>query len=134
MSEHDELVEKVARAIYEAHPGAATWRELKARGSDRYRLCMDEARAALSAMPTAGDGWQDIASAPKTDPANMRALPFLGWCPDRTAPLGGDIRVIWWEPHISRDGETKACWWGDRDMQEFPKFWRPLPPPPGAKP
>lgn len=90
--------------------------------------------ALSSAIPRAeaDDGWRTIESAPKTDPVNMRALPFLGWCPDKTATLGGDIRVIWWEPVMQRADETspRARWYGDRDMEEQPTHWCPLPAPP----
>jgi len=68
--------------------------------------------------------WQPIKSAPKTG-ADMIALSIFGWCPDPTAPDGGDWRVCWWEPKIKG-----GCWWGDRDIPEHPTLWMPLPPPP----
>ncbi len=95
-----------------------------------------EARAAVSAyLAEAGDGWMPIETAPKTDATTMRAIPFLGWCLDRTSPIGGDIRVIWWEPTMQRADETqpRARWYGDRDMEEHPILWRPLPAPPAAQ-
>jgi hypothetical protein len=89
--------------------------------------------AAVSAyLDATGDGWMQIETAPKTDAATMRAIPFLGWCLDGTSHIGGDIRVIWWEPTMQRADETKprARWYGDRDMEEHPVLWRPLPAPP----
>jgi hypothetical protein len=133
MAAHDD-VEKVARAIEsELSAGRYFAAMYNGRDQDAREALHAASRAAIAAL---GDGWRDIASAPKTDAANMRALPFLGWCPDRTAPLGGDIRVIWWEPIMQRADETspRARWFGDRDMEEHPTHWRPLPPPPGAKP
>lgn len=106
-------------------------------------FCHQHKRAIVSALREASalkeeveklraQDWQPIETAPKTDPVNMRALPFLGWCPDKTAPLGGDIRVVWWEPLMQRADETspRARWYGDRDMEERPTHWRPLPAPP----
>jgi hypothetical protein len=98
--------------------------------------CEDIARAAVTAyLAEAGDGWMSIETAPKTDATTMRAIPFLGWCLDRTSPIGGDIRVIWWEPTMQRADETqpRARWYGDRDMEEHPILWRPLPAPPAAQ-
>jgi len=137
---HDETVERVDGIVHRVCVAVA---ELPDRTSpedepDMMLVNHDELstilRIALSALPRAetDDGWRTIESAPKTDPVNMRALPFLGWCPDKTAPLGGDIRVIWWEPVMQRADETspRARWYGDRDVEERPTHWRPLPAPP----
>lgn len=72
--------------------------------------------------------WQPIETAPKTD-HTMRALSFLGWCPDETAPDGGDIRVIWWEPvmQLEHEKQPRGRWWGDRDVEEHPILWTPSP-------
>lgn len=72
---------------------------------------------------------QSIASAPRTDTAEMVAKPFLGWCPDVDSPNGGDWRVCWWEPRLNGH---KGTWWGDRDIAEEPIAWLPLPAPLGA--
>ena len=66
MSEHDELVEKVARAICTSISVDEDEDEEPCTcGVDGGTCCaMDlfgaQARAALSAMPTAGDGWPSI--------------------------------------------------------------------------
>ena len=65
-----------------------------------------------------------MTTAPKTGD-DMRAKPFLGWCPDKTAPHLGDWRVCWWEPKMN-DGQ--GTWYGDRDMPENPIGWVELPP------
>lgn len=61
MSEHDELVEKVARAIYEARPRRnlyytppIPWDDA---GNEERHARRDEAKAAIAAM---GDGWPSI--------------------------------------------------------------------------
>lgn len=71
----------------------------------------------------AAPDWQPIETAPRTLNLNTETLDFLGWCPDPTAPHGGDRRIIWWEPKIKK-------WWGDRDIEEQPTHWQPLPTPP----
>jgi hypothetical protein len=69
--------------------------------------------------------WQGIASAPKTPLDLSETRAFLAWCPDEEAPNGGDCRVVWWEPR-TRGG----IWYGDRDIEEHPTHWMPLPQPP----
>lgn len=64
--------------------------------------------------------WRDIATAPKTPNLNIGAYDFLGWCPDPDALHGGDRRVCWWEPGMKK-------WWGDRDLEDHPTRWMPLP-------
>lgn len=83
--------------------------------------------AVLAALATQGEapqegGWQDIATAPKTDEANMVALSFIGWCPEPEADGGGDQRICWWEPKTNG-----GQWWSDRDLPEKPTLWRSLP-------
>jgi len=59
MSEHDELVEKVARAIASELSAGRYFHALyNAREEDAAAALKQAARAALSAMPTAGDGWR----------------------------------------------------------------------------
>lgn len=70
----------------------------------------------MTPQQAAVEQWQPIETAPKDN------TPFLGWCPDETAPHGGDIRICWWEPKI--DG---GCWYGDRDLPERPTLWQPAP-------
>jgi hypothetical protein len=128
---HDRALEAAARALEEVQE------QFTAECS--IYIAMDHerfARAAVTAyLAEAGDGWMPIETAPKTDATTMRAIPFLGWCLDRTSPIGGDIRVIWWEPTMQRADETqpRARWYGDRDMEEHPILWRPLPAPPAAQ-
>lgn len=82
--------------------------------------------AALLDHPAQGTAeWQPIKTAPKIEKGCYRAIPFLAWCPDDTAPDGGDQRIVWWEPRIKN-----GCWWGDRDLEETPTHWKPL----GARP
>ena len=74
--------------------------------------------------------WKPIATAPKTGP-DLKAKEFLAWCPDPTAPRGGDRRICWWEP-LMKDGV--GCWWGDEDHELNPTRWTELPGvPDGAK-
>ena len=68
--------------------------------------------------------WKPIKSAPKTVKGGY-AVEILGWCPDETARLGGDIRVIWWEPMLKG-----GIWYSDRDLAERPTRWMQLPEPP----
>jgi len=78
--------------------------------------------AAAQQSPLSGEGWQDISTAPKTDEANMVAVPFIGWCPEPEADGGGDQRICWWEPKTEG-----GKWWSDRDLPERPTLWRALP-------
>jgi len=127
MAEH-ETVEKLARAIYEAGiPKGGkfyhAWEDLESQGFyAQHDLAMMQARAAIAAM---GDGWQDIASAPKS-PDLHNVAEFLAWCPS-DGSAGGYRRVVWWEP-------KQKCWSSDRDIPETFTHWRPLPPSPGEKP
>lgn len=73
----------------------------------------------------AAQAWRPIESAPKTPQGATRAVEILGWCPDVTAPTGGDRRTIWWEPRL-RGGS----WYSDRDMVEQPTMWTDLAAPP----
>jgi hypothetical protein len=66
--------------------------------------------------------WRPITDNPPKTGADMVAKPFLAWCPDETAPDGGDIRVIWWEPKLN-----KGCWYSDREVVEKPTHWLPMP-------
>ena len=61
MTEHAELIEKVARAIHIASDEPRSWEELVARPNQAWADSVREiARAAIAAMPTAGDGWPSI--------------------------------------------------------------------------
>jgi hypothetical protein len=83
----------------------------------------DAIRALIDREPEpVADGWRDIATAPKISEIHERARPFLGWCPDETAPGGGDWRVVWWEPELNG-----GCWYGDRELVESPTVWTDLP-------
>lgn len=75
----------------------------------------------------AGNVWQPISTAPKADKDSTQAISFIGWCPDDTAPGGGDQRVVWWEPRMKKGA---GCWWGDRDLEETPTHWKQLGEPP----
>jgi hypothetical protein len=67
--------------------------------------------------------WHPIETAPKSSKDDYKALAFLAWCPDDTAPDGGDQRIVWWEPRMNKGA---GCWWGDRDIIESPTHWKPL--------
>lgn len=66
-----------------------------------------------------------INTAPKTRD-DLKAVPFLGWC--RADEGIGDSepcwRIVWWEPLMNN---AAGLWWGDRDIEEFPTHWLPLP-------
>jgi len=121
MAAHDEQVEKVARAIYEAGPkirvGSYRWEDLT---QLTHAIFYAHARAAIAAM---GEGWRDIASAPKDGTWLWLFWPETAYAEDRQC-VGHWYRdtdtEYWMDPHDSERGE--------------PTHWRPLPPPPGEKP
>jgi hypothetical protein len=85
--------------------------------------------AYLSALPEqTGERWQPIETAPKTPPIGTGAssVCIFGWCPDETAPGGGDQKVVWWEPGYKK-------WWSDGDMEVRPALWQSLPAPPAGE-
>lgn len=114
------LADRLEAELAHRHRGTLELPKSRDAYEDGLRLCHD-ARAEIAALRVAGEGWQDISTAPRT--VGYATLSLLGWCPDADAPDGGDIRIIWWE-------NDPGCWWGDRDMPERPTKWRPLPAPP----
>lgn len=82
---------------------------------------IERLRARVAELEAAQE-WRPIDSAPKTPNDSTIAVELLGWCPDKTSPIGGDRRTIWWEPRL-RGG----CWYSDRDMVEQPTMWTDLP-------
>ena len=89
---------------------------------------IEEARRIVETYGAGGSGWQPIESAPKTPGDFSKRHYLLGWCPDDTAPDGGDCRIVWWEPHMEG-----GIWFGDRDLKERPTHWMPLPTPPSEE-
>jgi hypothetical protein len=83
----------------------------------------------LRAVPQTS--WQPIETAPKSSKDDYKARAFIAWCPDDTAPDGGDQRVVWWEPRMNKGA---GLWWGDRDLEEHPTHWKPLGPSPLSRP
>lgn len=84
-----------------------------------YALAMTpEILAHIAKLETAlGDGWQDIASAPRDGRDVL------------VHTLHGLRRVAFWD---EARGGLWSLWPGREPAQ--PTHWRPLPPPPGAKP
>lgn len=94
------------------------------------QICFDKVvkeRDQLRAQVENASAWQPIVTAPKSSKEDYKALSFIGWCPDDTAPDGGDQRIVWWEPRMKNGA---GCWWGDRDLEENPTHWKPLGPSP----
>jgi hypothetical protein len=135
--------EHIARVIalsYGRDPdGMTEWTEM-CDADDRpipvWRVYEEQAESLLAAYsvtrPASRPAWQPIETAPKSSKDDSKALAFLAWCPDDTAPDGGgDQRIVWWEPRMNKgDG----LWWGDRDLEEHPTHWKPLGPSPLSRP
>lgn len=98
---------------------------------DGIRRVLTEQRDALAAiLREAVEGWNfDMDAAPKTSEMDMAAKPFLGLCRDRIDDHV-DQRIIWWEPKMNKG---RGCWYSDRDLEEHPYAWRPLPAPPAEE-
>ena len=79
MSEHDETVERVARLIWAETPLAADGRTWDTLEPHTRKVYFAMARAAIAAL---GDGWQDIASAPRDGTwfQAYRPAPKVGTC------------------------------------------------------
>jgi hypothetical protein len=142
MAAHDD-VEKVARAIYEASipkhgRNYVPFDELDSHGYEHaYDIATLQALAAIDAMQ--GEGWRDIASAPFSEWV-------LAWLHlPKNPPASGP--VIAQRCFVTKDEDpehhptehlrrTVGCWWANG--MYYPAghvtHWRPLPPPPGAKP
>ena len=134
MSEHDELVEKVARAIYGVHPHydvdqgfvVMSWDDLVAfeegaAYTPTVTIIRHKARAAIAAM---GDGWQDIGSAPRD---GTLCLFF--------APGRNKAKYIERAKRQMTVVDAFSPQWvnGKYQLPENPyTHWRPLPKPPGS--
>lgn len=98
---------------------------------ERVLLSAVEPDPALAAfLREAVDGWNfDMSAAPKTSEKDSTAKPFLALCRDE---FDGciDQRVVWWEPKLNKG---RGYWYGDRDIEEHPYAWRPLPAPPAEE-
>jgi len=133
MSEHDELVEKVKGMILSTYldmDASDLAKRMNAGMSahEAVKLLLNgiipEVISAYRhvAMPTAGDGWQDIASAPRDQPV-LIANSGLGHV-NRQIALRRDYAESGWVDQFAQPIAVSAK----------PTHWRPLPPPPGAKP
>jgi hypothetical protein len=121
-------VERVARAIYEAHCRLhpppinwPTWGEQVAQGhqgQNRVREFLSYATAAIAAM----EGWRPIEEAPKrNDHENTEE--FLGYSPTR--PKETRICIIFWMPSENRFGIL-----GGSGVRDKLTHFRPKPAPP----
>ncbi len=116
------LVERVARAIYDALPfGVWTWEDAPASTREDCLVC---ARAAIAASPPQ-DGWRPIESAPR-DGNEVLLL-------HRYHRHGNSQIVAFWDD----EGNKTARWQtvdGPAYHEEWPSHWRHLPPPPASEP
>ena len=129
MAEHD--VEKVARAILAVEAGGNPDEKIHWPGEKsfniptmpRWRQYEDAARAAIAAM---GDGWQDIASAPRD---GTRVLLML------RGPKPPEV-IARWTCDWTAEDDDEFEWVNDDDDAIYgtPTHWVALPPPPGKKP
>lgn len=125
----EEMIEAVARAIYDATHGGIRncwqwdqqWEDHQEAGRERY---YKEARAALTAMqPLLAQGWQPIETAPRDGTF------ILAWCvhpyaSSMTSPEDyvGPV-IAWWIDH------NGGGWVWHGHLGNF-THWRPLPAPP----
>lgn len=118
---HDETVEKVALAIYEAGPPIRNyrWHDLTQITQGTF---YKQARAAIAAM---GDGWSDIASAPINEKAMEAA--YQAAAKIRLIGSGGRLN----DPNVSESYRERIR---SEARAAVTAYLAALPPPPGAKP
>jgi len=89
-----------------------------------FREWCGSVRACAERIAALGDGWQDIATLPDTPDL------IMAWGPHHKIPNGA--HMIWagnlLKAHLSPDRPRPS------HLQYLATHWRPLPPPPGAKP
>ena len=127
MGEHDEQVEKIASVIEHALQSSQYFTSMyNGRSKDASAALRDAARAAIAAI---GDGWRDVASAPR---ANI-------------VDGDGPRILVTWENHkghisIARHGRCPAndgiTWFTDSGLPcgSTPTHWQHLPAALGEKP
>jgi hypothetical protein len=146
MAEHDEQVEKVARALRAVHAEllgyTVPFGSLRKNAKDAYFVM---ARAAIAAM---GEGWRDVASVMQhiyDSEINVSVSSF--WDGGFEWKIGDDMNGFKaegvaedWDSTVYEMAEAIslrypdsvfAAWWKTARETYWP---RPLPPPPGAKP